>query len=76
MIESNKLYHDEAYALKVLINLIDKYFVNDEEKLKEIKSLASLIGCMPGRRVGKIFHQKKLSEDDQKVVQEIINIYG
>ncbi len=76
MINLDKLYHDESYALKVLIGLIDKYVTTDEDKLNAIKMVSSLPGCIPGRRVGAIFHQNQIAEEDQKVIQEIINIYG
>ena len=76
MINFDKLYYDETYSLKVLINLIDKYFTTDEEKIREIRNLVSLVGCIPGRRVGGMFYQKTLSTEDQKIIQEIINIYS
>ncbi|WPC76871.1 hypothetical protein [Vibrio porteresiae] len=76
MIDFDKLYHDETYALKVLINLIDKYFTTDEEKIRLIRNLVSLVGNIPGRRVGAIFYQKGLSTEDQNIIQEIINIYS
>ena len=58
MIDFDKLYHDETYALKVLINLIDKYFTTDEEKIRLIRNLVSLVGNIPGRRVGRFFTKK------------------
>lgn len=76
MIDLDKLYDDEAYALKVLIGLINTYIQPDAEKLNCINTVASLPGCIPGRAVGGIFYQKNVSQEDQKVIQEIINIYG
>jgi hypothetical protein len=76
MVDLDKLYQDEAYALKVLIKLINKYLQSDEERIKGINIVSALPGCIPGRAVGNIFHQKDLSVEDQKVIQEIIDIYA
>ncbi|WP_221794362.1 hypothetical protein [Oceanobacter mangrovi] len=76
MINLEKLYDDEAYALKVLIGLIDKYVTDSEEKVNHIRMVASFPGTIPGRKVGGIFHGFKISECDQRIIQEIINIYG
>lgn len=75
MVNLDKL-QDEAYALKVLIELINKYLTTDSEKVESINIVASTHGCIPGRAIGRIFYQKGLSEDDTKVIQEIINIYA
>lgn len=75
MIDLDKL-QNEAYALKVLINLIDKYVLTDREKVASISMLATLHGCIPGRAIGSIFHDKKLDNIDTAIIQEIINIYA
>ncbi len=76
MVDLDKLYHDEAYALKVLIGLINKYASSDAEKIENINVVSGLPGCIPGRAVGRIFYKKDVSAEDQKVIQEVINIYG
>lgn len=75
MIDLEKL-DDEAYALKVLIALINKYSSSDSEKINAINIVASIPGCIPGRAVGKIFFGKSLNGEDTKVIQEVINIYS
>lgn len=75
MVDLDRL-QDEAYALKVLIDLIDRNVPSDKEKIEGIKVVASTHGCIPGRAIGRIFYGKNLSPDDTKVVQEIINIYA
>jgi len=76
MVDLDKLYNDEAYTLKVLIELVIKYISSDSEKVEHIQTLSRLPGCIPGRAVGVIFRGKSISEGDQKIIQEIINIYG
>lgn len=75
MINLDRL-QDEAYALKVLIELINKYVPSDSEKVEGISLVASTHGCIPGRAIGRIFYGKGVSEEDEKVIQEIINIYA
>ena len=76
MADLGRLYNDEAYALKILIGLINKYLNSDVDKIESINIVSRVPGCIPGRAVGSIFYQKNVSEEDQKVIQEIINIYG
>lgn len=75
MIDLDKL-QDEAYALKVLIELINKYIPSDAEKVECINTVSSPHGCIPGRAIGKIFYQKNLDNLDTQIIQEIINIYA
>jgi hypothetical protein len=59
MIDLDKLYKDEAYVLKVIIDLINKYIQSDAEKLSSINTVSRLPGCIPGRAVGGDFLSKK-----------------
>ncbi|MFT3930599.1 MAG: hypothetical protein QM709_09935 [Spongiibacteraceae bacterium] len=75
MIELNGL-KNEAYALKALISLINKYGSDDTEKMQGINLVSSVPGCIPGRAIGRIFYGKSVDDADLKVIQEIINIYA
>ncbi|SJN58275.1 hypothetical protein VR7878_02749 [Vibrio ruber DSM 16370] len=75
MIDNSRL-NDEAYALKVLIYMIDNYIDNDTDKIIGIKTISSLHGCIPGRIIWPIFKDVTLSSDDIKTIQDIISIYS
>jgi hypothetical protein len=74
VIDFNSL-NNELYALKVLIELVNKY-MDDTDKLAYISLFSSTQGSIPGRSVAGAFADKKLSFDDGRVIQQIVSIYG
>jgi hypothetical protein len=75
MIDIDRL-NDEAYALKVIIHMINIYIPNDTDKITAIKTLTSLHGCIPGRIIWPIFVNFNIDETDKRIIQEIISIYS
>lgn len=78
MITLEKL-NDEAYALKAICYLAQKYVVSDVDKFSVVFSIASNLDCIPGRFVYRAFQEvecRKFSPQDERILQEIINLYG
>ncbi|CZF86823.1 MULTISPECIES: hypothetical protein [Grimontia] len=67
---------DEAYALKTLIYLVDKYEASSDKKIEMVKRFSMIPGCIPGRVIGSVFYQYDVTDEDQLVIQEIVNIYS
>ena len=78
MIAIEKL-NNEAYALKAICLLADRYVVRDADKFSVLLSIASNLDCIPGRFIYRAFHEvecRDFSPQDEKILKEIINLYG